>query len=148
MYLLIMRHGKAPYDINDFDRVLSPDGCCGVRNVARRLRKKVSILDKILCSPLRRTVQTAEIIQELSYPEVPFELCDDLAPGASCKVIAEKLNTLRKASLLLLSHQPFVGKMTHYLTGEIVAIREAMVTCIKLDSFGLYTGDLEWVLES
>ena len=25
MYLLIMRHGKAPYDINDFDRMLSPE---------------------------------------------------------------------------------------------------------------------------
>ena len=148
MYLLIMRHGRAPSNSNDFDRILSPAVYRGVRKIARCVRKKVAKLDRILCSPLRRTVQTAEIINKLSYPSAPLELCDDLAPGASCEVIAEKLNTMQVEGLMLVSHQPFVGKMTHYLTGEILSIREATVACINLKSFGLYTGELSWVVES
>ena len=148
MHLLIMRHGKAPFSSNDYDRILSPAGCRGVRKIARCVRKKVAKLDRILCSPLRRTVQTAEIINKLSYPTVPLELCDDLAPGASCEVIADKLNTMQEDGLMLVSHQPFVGKMTHYLTGELLSIREATVACIKLKNFGLYSGELRWVVES
>ena len=142
-----MRHGKAPFDGRDTNRVLSPAGREGVRNSARHVRKKMSNLDKILCSPSLRTVQTAEIINKLSFPNAPVELFDDLAPGASCEVITDKLNSLQGEDLLLVSHQPFVGKMIHHLTGEILSVGEAMVACIKLDCFGLYSGELKWVVE-
>ena len=147
MHLLIMRHGEALSGVSDFDRPLSPGGLDGVRSVASRLGDHVTTIDKILCSPLTRTIQTAELVNNFSYCNVTVDLCYALAPGADCEDVVKKLKSQRADTLLLVSHQPLVGNMIDYLTRENLSITVGMVACIKLESFDSYGGELKWVIQ-
>ncbi|OUV67314.1 MAG: phosphohistidine phosphatase SixA [Gammaproteobacteria bacterium TMED133] len=142
-----MRHGEALSGVSDFDRPLSPRGLDDIRSIASRLGDRGTTIDKILCSPLRRTRQTAELINNFSYCNVTVDLCHALAPGADCEGVVKKLKSKRADTLLLVSHQPLVGNIIHYLTREILSITVGMVACIKLKSFNPYGGELKWVIQ-
>src|SRR5947209_912003 len=65
MKIYLVRHGDAVPEEDagsDRDRWLSPRGREAARILARLLREQRLELDAILCSPLPRAVQTAELL--------------------------------------------------------------------------------------
>lgn len=74
MKVVFIRHGEALDDVENryggwYDPALSPKGLAQAKETAQKLKEKNFKVDLILSSPLRRAVQTAEIIsQTLSAP--------------------------------------------------------------------------------
>ena len=145
MYLLIMRHGDALSAAMDFDRILSPLGEQEARKSALAIKAKEIGLDKILCSPLPRAIQTAEIVIKVSYPKIDVEVWSDLAPGSRCDGVAQKLTVEQVGARLLVCHQPFASRMLHYLTAMNLPIATGMVACVQIDSINQHSGELLWI---
>src|SRR5512134_249635 len=85
MYVFLIRHGIAIDDVpglSDEDRYLTGEGRVKTGKVASLLGKKIGHLDRILTSPLVRSVQTAEILaQRIGCEDV--RVCLPLAPGGT-----------------------------------------------------------------
>ena len=145
MYLLIMRHGDALSAAMDFDRILSPLGEQEARKSALAIKAKEIGLDQILCSPLPRAIQTAEIVNTVSYPKIDVEVWRELAPGSRCDRVEQKLNVEQVGARLLVCHQPFASRMLHYLTAMNLPIATGMVACVQTDSINQHSGELVWI---
>src|SRR5512137_1941918 len=105
MELYVMRHSSS-HDHSptgrDEDRQLTPKGRERVRMVAEELRRREACPTRILSSPLRRCVETAEEIVQALVPRVAIEVRRELAPGAgSSHVLAELMNA-RAARVLVI----------------------------------------------
>ncbi|TNF08353.1 MAG: hypothetical protein EP323_01615, partial [Gammaproteobacteria bacterium] len=116
MLIYLLRHGDAPYDELRGERALSQRGHDETRAVLEQHQDELLSLDLILCSPVLRARQTLRVLQEtLSYQgDLLFE--DVLRSEASLLAVEACVDKLRVRSLLLLSHQPLIGKMLEYLT--------------------------------
>jgi len=145
LYLLIMRHGDALGADMDFDRILSPLGEQEARKSALAIRAKEVVLDHILCSPLPRAMQTAEIVNTVIYQKIDVEIWADLAPGSQCDDVAQKLNVEQVDACLLVCHEPFASRMLEYLTATNLPIETGMVACVKIDSINQHSGELSWI---
>ena len=117
MRIYLVRHGDAVPEEeagSDRDRWLSPRGREHVRMLGRLLREQRVEPDTILCSPLPRAVQTAELLaQSLDYLGVITSLrC--LEPSAQPRVAASEIMA-RGASVLVVSHEPAISSLGAYL---------------------------------
>lgn len=120
MRIYLVRHGDAVPEEeagSDRDRWLSDRGREGARVLARLLREQRVELDAILCSPLPRAVQTAELIaQGLDFlgaivPRRAFE------PSAQPRVAADMIAGAG-GSVLVVSHEPAISTLGAYLVGK------------------------------
>jgi len=117
MRIYLVRHGDAVPEEeagSDRDRWLSPRGREHARMLGRLLREQRVEPDIILCSPLPRAVQTAELLaQSLDYLGVLTSLrC--LEPSAQPRVAATEIMA-RGASVLVVSHEPAISSLGAYL---------------------------------
>lgn len=119
MRIFLVRHGDAvPQEDagSDRDRWLSAKGREHVRVLGRLLREQGAFPETILCSPLPRAVQTAELLaQALDYLGVVTSLrC--LEPSAQPHVAG---NEIRAAAspVLVVSHEPAISSLGAFLLG-------------------------------
>src|ERR1051325_10335897 len=92
MRLYIMRHGPAEDAApsgRDFDRSLSESGRARTTAVARELERRDERPVRILSSPLRRAVQTADIVAGVLGGSV--EVRSELAPSEAAPDILSEL---------------------------------------------------------
>lgn len=75
MELYFMRHGEANPCEDDFIRSLTHNGRKQVKALAERWKHENIYFDKIIASPYRRTIETAEIIGDTLG--CPLEIDDD-----------------------------------------------------------------------
>ncbi len=120
MKIYLVRHGDAvPEDDagSDRDRWLSPRGREAARILGRLLREQRLELDAILCSPLPRAVQTAELLAtSLDYIGTIVSLrC--LEPAAHPRVAAGEITTAGGA-VLVVGHEPSISAIGAYLMGR------------------------------
>lgn len=118
MYLV--RHGDAVPEEeagSDRDRWLSPRGREAVRVLGRLLREQNLELDTVLCSPLPRAVQTAELLASaLDYLGVVTSLrC--LEPSAQPRVAAQAIQSAG-LSVLVVCHEPIVSSLGAFVLGQ------------------------------
>jgi len=121
--LLLMRHAKSDWNAGsgtDFDRPLSKRGIREAGKIAKWLSEQGFVPDLFVCSPAKRTSDTAEIvaqqlgvksdtiIRELELYEAVVE--DILA------VIARYSKNHR--SILLIGHNPGLDNLLGYLASE------------------------------
>jgi phosphohistidine phosphatase len=131
-----MRHGPAEDRASsgrDFDRRLTDRGRTRTQRVAAELAARDQIPKRILTSPLRRTIETAEIVIETL--ELPFEaeLRDELAPGGSAVHLVEGLVRGGAKRVMLVGHEPDVSAFTQQLLPEWGrGYDKAMVVALKL----------------
>lgn len=123
MEIYLLRHGIAELSglrpIPDSDRLLTPAGVRKLRRVGRWLQARKDQPEIIFSSPYRRAVETAEVILDF-LPGSKLRLTESLTPEADVRKAAALLarqNT--EASILIASHEPFLGKFASFLmTGE------------------------------
>jgi phosphohistidine phosphatase len=121
MLLYIMRHGPAEDRAasgRDFDRVLTPVGREVVARSAQALHegpRRLGRRCRVLTSPFRRALQTAEIVAAKASPPLDVEVHDDLAADAHLPLaLVRELVEVGKDALLV-GHQPTVEELAREL---------------------------------
>jgi len=155
--LYLLRHGDAePFTTtrSDAERALTPAGIAELEQVAQALVRLGLHPDVILTSPLRRAVQTAEIVA--TALQATDRLHQVEALGGGCR-----LSDLRRlvaqwedcSSFLLVGHEPDFSTMVGELIGGgAVDMKKAGLAYVKAaatpgaEPLGPGTGVLIWLL--
>jgi len=121
MDIVLMRHGRAVergrQEGPDEQRPLTTEGIKRLRRALPGMCQVVQRIDRVVTSPLLRSRQTAEVIAD-GYSVQLTEL-DALAPGGDPQVITRWLAKQHDEVLLLVGHEPDLGRLASwYLTGS------------------------------
>lgn len=154
MNLYLLRHAHA-LDVGeagvetDEERPLSDEGVRGVADLAAALRRYGVTFDAVYSSPLRRAAQTAEeLTRHLSGPAVTT--AEQLAPGWSPKKLGRHLLAAEGEELLLVGHEPEIGRLAAWLIGskEVqIAFAKGALACVRCDgSPRKGAGTLVWLI--
>jgi phosphohistidine phosphatase len=157
--LYLLRHGEAEEvgataSGSDAERALTVKGRRRVRSLAHALRQRKVSCDLVWSSPLRRALQTAEImIRGLRLARQPV-VVDCLAPDRTPREVVAELQTLRPVpdAVMLVGHEPLLGRLAALLcTGdpEGLEIDLKKSGLIRLEVEKLRLGrcaTLEWVI--
>jgi phosphohistidine phosphatase len=114
MDLILWRHAEAEVGEPDDDRVLTSKGHRQAWKMGEWLDRNLPNTCRILVSPTRRTVQTAEALGR------KFKIHPGLAPDASVEGILAVVNWPEsREPVLVVGHQPTLGKAAAWiLTGH------------------------------
>lgn len=155
MNIYLVRHADAvPVGeagvTTDEERPLSTRGNEQVAILADALMRHGIVIDRIVSSPLRRAVQTAEELRRHLSLQPEVLLCEQLAPGQSSKRLAKYLQKLEGNHVVLVGHEPDLSQHTAWLIGSKKAALEfaksgiANVACDGNPAKG--TGTLVWLV--
>jgi phosphohistidine phosphatase len=155
MLIYLLRHaiaeprGSAEYP-ND-DRPLTEAGIRKMTQEAKNLSRIIPPFDVILASPLSRAVETANIVAGALPAETSVQICRELLPGSSIKKLMAYLAKYKNLSnILLVGHEPDLGRLASNLLGSPVSILElkkGSIACIEVDCLPPSTaGRLLWLL--
>jgi len=153
MRLFLLRHVEAqsPREVErDEDRAVTARGETRLRKACRGLRRLDIFPDRILSSPLKRAVQTAEVTaDELGFPG-QIEAVEELAPESDPAELVEVLRTFSGVGqVLIVGHQPFLGRLAGYLIGAPqarVALKKGGLARIDIEDWGEEPpGQLRWL---
>jgi phosphohistidine phosphatase len=154
--LIIVRHAiaferDASRWPDDRGRPLTPKGETRFRKAARGLGRLVSGVDIVLCSPLVRAWQTAEILaDEADWPQ-PARL-EALEPDRTAKDVVEALGSYRsKEVVVLVGHEPLLGELIASLvTGsdeaDAFTLKKGGAACVAVDGPAGERAALRWLL--
>jgi phosphohistidine phosphatase len=134
MKLYIVRHAiavpRGTPGIQDDDRPLTEEGIQKMRRAAAGLRNLNFVPELIVCSPLLRAKQTAEILLEAFGESIKVNILPALKPSADRRDLYHSIEEYEKklSSLMLVGHQPSLGE----IAGEIAwGSRESYVDLKK-----------------
>ena len=116
----LLRHGEAlaAADGDDGERQLSDSGRDELALVAEEYVHRAWHPDRIYASPLRRARQSAAILAHRIAPAPDYEILDALRPdGAPEDVVRHFTPLALPPHVLLVGHQPLLGRLAGYLTG-------------------------------
>lgn len=119
MRIYLVRHGDAVSEDaagSDRDRWLSAKGRENTRILGRLLREQNFELDAILCSPLPRAVQTAELLAGSLDYLAPIASRRCFEPSAHPRVAAEELRNAGQ-NVLVVTHEPHISSLGAFLLG-------------------------------
>ncbi len=107
MDLLLWRHAEA-FELepggDDLQRALTPKGERQARRMAAWLNRHMSAGTRVLCSPARRTRQTADALGR------DFRVLPALAPDAEPEALLQTANWPdARTPVLIVGHQPTLG---------------------------------------
>jgi phosphohistidine phosphatase len=154
-YLLLMRHSKSSWDIqdqSDFERTLNERGKKDAPEMGKRIRKKELIPDLIVSSPAKRALKTArEVAKELDYPEKNIQLETDIYE-ADIEDLMHIIRSFDDASqlVMMVGHNPSFTGIVGILTNNFIEnLPTSGIVLIKFDlkSWKLlskHSGTLEW----
>jgi len=136
MALYLIQHGKNLPKDQDPDQPLSPEGREETLRIARTAAKLGLQPGLVQHSPKTRARETAEIFAEHLRPargiaeREGIKALDDVVP------IAEEIDP--ENELMLVGHQPFMGRLATYLTAggqepAIVAFQNGGIVCLDRD---------------
>ena len=134
--IYLLRHGVATTD--GPDPPLSEAGALRIEREARGMARLGLSFDAILHSPLLRAAQTARIVSEtISHLSHGGTLAVEEALGSGCTMprLAQLLARHGSArSLLLVGHQPDMGRLAAKLTGSHAPLPfdKGTLCCVEL----------------
>ena len=115
MDLILWRHAHAHRAIDpepDLARALTAKGIQNAARMARWLGRRLPKNVRILCSPAVRAEQTVQSLQR------PYQLCEATEPGAGVDALSRLVGDPQsKGTLLLVGHQPDLGRFAAHLMG-------------------------------
>lgn len=120
MQIYLVRHGDAVPEEDagsDRDRWLSARGREAARILGRLLREQRVEPDAIVCSPLPRAVQTAELLAATIDFLAPIVSLRSLEPAAQPRIAA---NAIANAggSVIVVGHEPSISSLGAFLLGR------------------------------
>jgi phosphohistidine phosphatase len=136
MQLYLMQHGMALSAQEDAERPLSPAGVDQVRASAAGIRQLKLAFDLIISSPKRRAHQTAALVAEsLRYAYSDISRSESLLPRAEPGEVLKSLAGEPAGSrVLLVGHQPLLGRLARHLLGGEVALENAGLCGFEYDA--------------
>jgi len=157
--LYLLRHAEAE-DVretasgSDAERALTPKGRRRVRCLAHALRQRKLECDLLWTSPLRRALQTAELMARGLRMARPPVVVDCLAPDRTAREVVAELQGLRPLpdALMLVGHEPMLSRLAAWLcTGDPEGLDLDLKKCglIRLDLDKIQAGrcaTLEWLI--
>ncbi|GAB3475655.1 phosphohistidine phosphatase SixA [Marinomonas epiphytica] len=145
--LFILRHGEAePYgfDVEDEKRRLTDFGRREVSSVAQQFEVQGVKLDAVVVSPYIRAQQTAEAFIKQQGLELHYLTSDLITPDGQEHLVADYLQNLPYARILLVTHQPFAHQFVDYLVDQPLPRQFAMTTAtlavVNLDVVAMACG--------
>ena len=143
MWIYLMRHVEAQprEEVSDDDgRAITARGEQRLRKAMRGLRRLELFPDRLLCSPLKRALQTAAIVAEELGFTGDVEAVDELSPESAPEELVEVLKTLHCEQILLVGHQPLLGQIVLFLCGMgahgRIAVKKGGLVRIDVESWG------------
>ena len=117
--LMLMRHAIAEDESDtgrDEDRCLTGEGKRKLREVVAGMRALGLPVECVLSSPLRRTVETAEIVADGYGLSAKIAVSDALAPGAGPDAVLRALGEVgRPSGIVLVGHEPDLAALASTL---------------------------------
>ncbi|HLI30618.1 MAG TPA: phosphohistidine phosphatase SixA [Terriglobia bacterium] len=157
--LCLMRHGVAAEradregPLEDAKRPLTPEGKLKLKAIARGLEAIGVEFDWVVTSPLKRAVETGEVVAESIAAEAPRDHCEALAPGSgSAQEVIDFLSQRRdRTRVLLVGHEPDLSGLASELVGAgrsaQLAFKKGACCLISFDGFPSQSpGQLSWWL--
>lgn len=115
MRLLLMRHAEAvPGRDDDPLRPLTEAGCNALSHPGQAVLVALSEVSELLASPWLRAQQTAALMRSRTAAQT-VQHTDLLLPSADPEAVLERLESVEADVLLLVAHQPLVGKLAALL---------------------------------
>lgn len=131
MDLILWRHAEAEDPAegqDDLDRQLTARGRKQAKRMSLWLDQVLPETCKILVSPAKRTVQTAQALNRRTKP------CPDIAPDAGWQALLQASHWPdSKSPVMLVGHQPDLGELVAHLLG------------VQTGSLSLRKGSVWWL---
>ena len=147
MDLFFLRHGEAEARAaNDAERRLTPAGERDVLGVIESRRAELAEIELIVTSPYRRARQTAKIAAQCLGFDRELLITEELEPGGDPQALFRFIDSLNVDSVLLVTHQPFVGKVLSLLSGDAIWLSTGTANLVALQTQALAPGfaDVRW----
>ncbi len=109
MNLYLIRHSiseNASLNKKDFERELTEEGKFVIKNAAEAWKKYIGKFDIILTSPLKRAVQTSEIVSSIMQINPNIIIENNLGTGSRTSDLIEILNLTEASDVAVIGHQP------------------------------------------
>ncbi len=119
MQVYLLRHGIAEDGrdgMDDESRALTPEGRKKLRQVLQTAVKANVELSLIVTSPLKRAIQTAEIVKSVLGYKHGLRQSNALIPSSTPEQAWKELRSHRdEPSILLVGHNPLFSDLARYL---------------------------------
>jgi phosphohistidine phosphatase SixA len=117
---------------------------------ARRLPDALSRfpISRLISSPQRRALQTAEILADALPNRPPVEVVDALAPASDWQALVEWTADQDAARIAWVGHMPCVARLVALTIGDgsaAIRMQKGAVASIRLDDGPGQPGELEWL---
>jgi len=120
--LILMRHAKSSWSdnsIRDFDRPLNERGVRNAGEMGIFLSKQGVFVNRLLCSPAKRTLETLEHIKNKLNIE-DTRLCESLYEASMGEVISEIQKHGNCKVLMVVGHNPSISNTGSFLLKETI----------------------------
>lgn len=137
--LTLIRHATAndkQISQRDRDRELSELGRFQAKNIAKQLKQKNSLPDCLLCSPAKRTMQTATIISKALQLDSVIQTENTIYAGDLDEILNVLYCLTVPKHLFVIGHNPNLGYLAHYFcaaTNFLPSLPPAGVVSLQFD---------------
>lgn len=134
MELYFMQHGQAVSEQEDPAKPLSREGVAQIQASAQAIHRLGLAFDVIVCSPKRRSHQSAALVAEaVRYPYSDILESKAILPKAEPEELLQKLSQMIGDKVLVVGHLPNLSRLVSYLLGsenELVRFENGGLVCI------------------
>jgi len=155
MDLYVLRHGKAETSVSqegtDSDRALTIQGRNEIHQISAWMVRRGCRFDIIATSPLRRAIETAEIIAETYGLRKNLLIWKELLPGMDFDQLMEKIDSCSDvSSLLIIGHEPslsgYIGRIISQGGQASVQLKKGGLARIRNFTPLPVFGELSWLI--
>jgi len=104
-------------DKKDFDRELTEEGKFVIKKTSEAWKNYIGNVDVVLTSPLKRAMQTAEIISTNLQDKQNLIKDNNLGTGSRTADLIDILNSLDYKNVLVVGHQPDLSQHINNFCG-------------------------------
>lgn len=152
MNIFVLRHGQAEaQQTTDEARNLTAKGCADVVLSATSVLPELQQVQEIWVSPLVRAQQTAQLVRDCLAQQgvnIALRTTEFIIPEAKPIKLLDALAATNLASVLLVSHMPFVGDLLDVLCGSARgyhALNTSSMALVQCTIPAANCGELRWL---
>ena len=152
MQVFVLRHGQAePQLTSDDARNLTEKGRVDVAASVKNSLSELLKVQEIWASPLVRAQQTAEIVRDIleqNGVSLQIKTTSLITPESDPLRFFDELQVANANSILLASHQPFVGDFIDFFCGSprgAHPMNTSSMALINYDVAAAACGELRWL---
>ena len=113
LMLFLLRHAESDWAISDGtdkEREINSVGKKKTKKIVNYILKEKIIINQILCSPAKRTLQTSQIIMKSQNKKPSFKIIDSLYHSSQTSIFESVLLDAREKSTMIISHEPILSE--------------------------------------